>query len=741
MHVFWVQVCNYTNLIFWISFEFTGSLIPLSHTLTASQAGLNSPAACSFDGRGLLWISDQGNHRIRVANPLSVSVDVLGVTIAAGSIQTVVGTGQLGTPSDDGDGGAAGAAKLNRPVGLIGEDGNLYVADGAGQPRVRVVNLSPATITLGGVSVASGVIQTIAFSGATREPDQSNLGDGGNALAATVRQISGLAVSPGGLLYVSDAQDNRVRVVNLSGQSQTLGALTLANGAVATALGDGIPGFSGDPSNVAQGIQSGGPPGQLESPGAVVVNDERSLFLLDTGNGALRLANFGASTVGYAGVTAASGQLAVVSGSRSGTVRAEIPESVVVDSQNRVIFSDSGRIGDKPAVLQLDPDTRIVTRLAGTAARTAPDGSNLGDGGRALLATLNDPRGVALDSEGSLYICDAGNRRIRFVNRTTNDVQPLTGVTVRPSDIVTIFNGQGDGNDGNDVGAAISNGGVDMLFPVAVARQGASLWVADLGGEKLLRLDLSSGTVAGILSQTRVQDARAGTIQNDGMGRVALTDAGLTFASSPIRVKDTVQFGNREAEVLEIDTNMDRLILEDDNPPATPMAVTYQVVREFEPTAVAPISATAAYVGIEFDGFAEVVRVSDQGGNSFSLSSVAGTSSGTWNGDRLTATSMNFAEIGALSRDGDLLYVADPGLNRVVVINTGSSTQTIAGLAVGAGEARTLCGGGQGSGGFNGDALPPEIALLLRPTGVAATPDGKLVIADQGNARLRSFLR
>ncbi|HBP18751.1 MAG TPA: hypothetical protein DEA08_13330, partial [Planctomycetes bacterium] len=92
------------------------------------QAGLNSPAACSFDGRGLLWISDQGNHRIRVANPLSVSVDVLGVTIAAGSIQTVVGTGQLGTPSDDGDGGAAGAAKLNRPVGLIGEDGNLYVA-------------------------------------------------------------------------------------------------------------------------------------------------------------------------------------------------------------------------------------------------------------------------------------------------------------------------------------------------------------------------------------------------------------------------------------------------------------------------------------------------------------------------------------------------------------------------------------------------------------------------------------
>ena len=39
-----------------------------------------------------------------------------------------------------------------------------------------------------------------------------------------------------------------------------------------------------------------------------------------------------------------------------------------------------------------------------------------GDGGPAVNAQLNDPRGLAMDSKGFLYIADRGNNRIRIVN-------------------------------------------------------------------------------------------------------------------------------------------------------------------------------------------------------------------------------------------------------------------------------------------------------------------------------------
>ena len=91
--------------------------------------------------------------------------------------------------------------------------------------------------------------------------------------------------------------------------------------------------------------------------------------------------------------------------------------------------------------------------------------------------------------------------------------------------------------------------------------------------------------------------------------------------------------------------------------------------------------------------------------------------------------------------DGTLLYVSDAGLHRVLAINTGTSSVTVAGLAIAPGEARTVVGGGRGEPGFNGDALPPEGATVNGPGGVAVTPDGGVVVVDQQNGRLRRFQR
>ena len=156
------------------------------------------------------------------------------------------------------------------------------------------------------------------------------------------------------------------------------------------------------------------------------------ILVSDQGNGAVRLANLSDAPTSYGGITVAPGVMTVVAGSRSGRVGPDRPVAVGVDAQGTVIFSDTGILGGSPSVLQLDPTTRVVTRLSGLPRGTGggTSGPNQGDGGPALLARLGFPLGLHVDDEGSVYVCDAINRRVRFINRAGADRTPLPGVTV-----------------------------------------------------------------------------------------------------------------------------------------------------------------------------------------------------------------------------------------------------------------------------------------------------------------------
>jgi sugar lactone lactonase YvrE len=199
----------------------------------ATVAQLNNPTAVAVDAQGNLFIADQKNFRIR-------RVD------SSGIITTVAG---VGTTGFSGDGGDATVAQLGYVDGIaVDSTGNLVIADSTNN-RIRRVDGESIITTVVGTGVAG-------FSG-----------DGGAASAAELKGPRGVAVDDIGNLYIADSGNQRVRMVNTSGN-----ILTLA--------GDGSPGFSGDngPATSAQ----------LQFPQAVSADNLGNLYIADTSNHRIR---------------------------------------------------------------------------------------------------------------------------------------------------------------------------------------------------------------------------------------------------------------------------------------------------------------------------------------------------------------------------------------------------------------------------------------------------------------------
>jgi DNA-binding beta-propeller fold protein YncE len=145
----------------------------------AVKAGLNEPAALAMSGRGVLYIADQNNNRVRA------------VDLATGVIDTVAGTGSA---AYTGDGVAATETGLAGPGGLaLAPDGMLFIADSF-NGRIRVVE------------PGIGLIRTVVGDGGEyryQGPDES----ASNSLS----RPWGIALDEEGNLYFTDSDNHLVR--------------------------------------------------------------------------------------------------------------------------------------------------------------------------------------------------------------------------------------------------------------------------------------------------------------------------------------------------------------------------------------------------------------------------------------------------------------------------------------------------------------------------------------------------
>ncbi len=391
----------------------------------ATSAALDAPGGVFVDAAGNVYIADTNSSAIRVFNPGSQAVTIAGVTIAAGDIATVAGNGTFcAVPISGGcgDGAAATSAQLNFPSGVfVDGSGNIYIAD-TGLPEsensvIRVVNGGTSAVTIAGVAIAPGFIETVVGTLGTA----GFAGDGDAPSSAELFNPQGVTLDAAGNIFIADTINNAIRVVNTGTTPLLIGAATIAPGTINTVAGT-PPTACEDPSS---GCGDNGPANAaaLNFPTSISVDIADDIYIADSSNSAVRVVNASAANpLIITGTTIAPGTILTVAGTmgRNGytgdngppaAALLNTPFGVFVDSLSNIFIADS----ENSAVREIVAVDGTIQTIAGNGSGT-PGFS--GDGGPSTSASMNVPLGVALDGLGNLYVADTENVRVRRLTST-----------------------------------------------------------------------------------------------------------------------------------------------------------------------------------------------------------------------------------------------------------------------------------------------------------------------------------
>jgi hypothetical protein len=322
----------------------------------ATQTELYLPQDVAVGPDGKVYLLDWNNHRVRV-----VEED--------GTTRTVIGSGRLG---DAGDGSALDIS-LNHPT-HVSFDGMGRVVLSAWH-NSKVMRMDPTT----------GMIETLCGTG-----KRGFGGDGGPAFAATLDLPVNTGFAQDGSMYISDQANQRIRRVGTDGVIQTV-------------VGTGQSGFGGDGGPAIEAMLQA-PVGQAASPsGKIAVASDGTIFIADSGNHRVRKVGSDGIiiTIAGTGVAGYSGD-----GGRATEAMLSRPTDLALGVDSSLYIADT----DNSCVRKLDPEG-VITTVAG---RCGEPGSS-GDGGAAVEAQLSRPFGVEVATDGTVYIADTYNHRIRVI--------------------------------------------------------------------------------------------------------------------------------------------------------------------------------------------------------------------------------------------------------------------------------------------------------------------------------------
>jgi streptogramin lyase len=305
----------------------------------------------AVDGATNVYVADGDNDAIRKITP-------------AGVVTTLAGNGTSGT--NDGTGSAA---RFQAPEYVaVDSAGNLYVAD--------TYNFTIRKVTPVGASWVVTTVAGLAGSAGTND---------GTGSAARFYYPEGVAVDSATNVYVADGFNDAIRKLTPAGTSCVV--TTLAGRAT------GGPGSADGTGSAAR----------FNVPFGVSLDSATNIYVADSFNSTIR-------KVTPAGVVTTLAGLAGVPGSADGTnsaARFNEANGVAVDTNGNVYVADWGN----HTIRKVTPvgTNWVVTTLAGKAGH--PGLLN----GTGTNAEFDYPNGVAVDTNGNVYVADTANAAIRKV--------------------------------------------------------------------------------------------------------------------------------------------------------------------------------------------------------------------------------------------------------------------------------------------------------------------------------------
>ena len=265
-------------------------------------------------------------------------------------------------------------AQFSGPYGLaLDSSDNVYVAD---MRNNRIRKITPA-----------GIVTTLAGSGVTGTQD-------GTGTAATFAMPAGIAVAPDGTVYVSDYGSSRIRKI-------------APNGTVTTLAGGAVVGIPKDGAGTAA---------VFNQPTGLALGPDGSIYVADTLNSAVRKI----TPSGYV-TTLAGGKAQGYLDGTGTNAKLGFPAGIAVDAGNNVYITEiyNNRI-------RMISPAGAVTTIAGDGYGGGKPGSGHLVDGNGQSAAFDSALGIAVDKSGIFYVADTYNQCIRRMT-SGGDVSVFAG--------------------------------------------------------------------------------------------------------------------------------------------------------------------------------------------------------------------------------------------------------------------------------------------------------------------------